>query len=203
MRIEMKEGEREILHSMLEGPITPACASLYARVRRRLLLSGHSYDMPKEMLALIAELSDAVSAVQPTEKQLVLEPEIPSDIPEPTPVDELTLSERAMIEAQNAELNLEAAGGEYRGPRIPKWESVFKSTPKTPISKWEKGRPIMYRSPKDGQIRAGRFVKLLARDKKLATVFSSEMKKAFPVPTKDIEAQDLSPPSTIPLAVQI
>ena len=61
--------------------------------------------MPKEMLAAIAELSDAVSAVQPTEKQLVLEPEIPSDIPEPTPVDELTLSERAMIEAQNAELN--------------------------------------------------------------------------------------------------
>ena len=61
----------------------------------------------------------------------------------------------------------------------------------------------MYRSPKDGQIRAGRFVKLLARDKKLATVFSSEMKKAFPVPTKDIELQDLSPPSTIPLAVQI
>lgn len=202
MRIEMKPGEQEILREMLGGAITPACAQLYGRIRRRLLLVGHNYDMPKETLAIIAELSDAVTkhSAEPTEKRNVdVETNGHSD---PTPVDEVSTEERDQMEAENQTLNGDATGGEYKGNRI-KWASDFTSTPKTPIAKLEKGRPISYVSPKDGQRRAGRFVRINTKDKRLANIESGEMKKAFPVPIKNIEITDLSRPSTDPLAVQI
>ncbi len=197
----MKQGERELLQGMLGGTVTPAASRLYYRVREKLLLVGHNYDVPKEVLALIAVLADAVTQHNP-EKVEQVAPEIPeTSRPEITPLDEMSTDELDDLSSVNQSLDGDAAGGEYKGRRI-KWETVFTSTPSTPITKLEKGRPISYISPSDGKTRAGRFVRI-NKDKRLANIESSEMKKVFSVPIKNIEITDLSPPSTIPLSVQI
>lgn len=207
MRVEMLEGEREILREMLGGEITPAVASLFFRMREMLLKVGHSYMMPKENLAMIAILGKAVGGA-PVEAADVIEPERieTTELQTITPDDELTQSEVETIEQRNREyaMNGDATGGSYTGSRI-KWDSdeKFKSTPRTPIAKLEKGRPITYISPKDNARRAGRFVRINSTDKSMCNVISSEMKKAFAVPIKNVAVTDLSPPSTEPLAVQI
>ncbi len=195
----MKAGEREILQSMQS--LTPSAARLYHRVREKLLLAGHNYDMPKETLALIAVLGDSVTNYNGELKQ-PLELEELSGAIAVTPDDEITQSEKEMMEAANANLDPEATGGAFKGHRI-KWVSEFKSTPNTPIAKLEKGRPISYISTKDNRRHFGRFVRINATNKKMANVMSDEAKKAFPVPIVNIEVTDLSPPSHEPLAVQI
>ncbi len=202
MLIEMKQGEKEVVMEMLGGPITPAFHQLYKRVRGRLLNVGHNYDMPKDSLAILVELSAAVTTYNETHEPQRKEPREKQEHKDITPVDEMSERELEAAAVENASYNGDAAGGEYTGNRI-KWKTDFKSTPSTAISKLEKGRPISYISPNDGKTRAAKFVRMNAKDKSLANIMSSEMKRVFGVPIKNITVTDLSRPSTIPLAVQI
>lgn len=204
MRVEMLEEERELLREMLGRDITPACAQLHARIRKRLLLTGHSYPMQKEVLAIIAELADCVPQVPPErDVESNGHVEATNGHKDPTPDDLETVAAREEIEKLNGEINPDAAGGAYKGNRITWPETPFKSTPKTPIHKLEKGRPVMYLSERDNAWHAGKFVRMNTNDKAKANILSAEMKKAFAVPIRNIKVQDLSRPSTEPLAVQI
>lgn len=200
MRIEMHQGEREILCEMLGGSITPASAKFYSQIRARLLKVGSNYDLPKEMLALIAELSVAATNYTPEpQERIEVESNGHADI---TPIDEMSQDELDTHSSENQSHDPNAAGGEYKGNRI-KWETDFKSTPNTPIRKLEKGRPISFIDPKDNTRKFGRFVRVAPKDKRMANVLANGKKVPSAVPMKNIEVTDLSPPSTIPLAVQI
>lgn len=198
MKVEMLEGEREILTEMM-GDITPQCAKFYGQIRRRLLKVGSNYDMSRETLALIVELSVAATNYTPERKEKI---EVETNGHDITPVDEMSQSELDEHVTNNQALDPDAAGGEYKGSRI-KWETEFKSTPDTPVSKLEKGRPISFIDPKDNKRYFGRFVRVAPKDKRNANVLPNGKKVPFAVPIKNIEITDLSPPSTIPLAVQI
>lgn len=199
----MLEGERDVLREMGRGSITPAVARLHMKVREPLLLVGHSYNMPKEILAIIHVLGSAAAGYVPPEKTEVAElaNEL-NDAKDPTPLDEINLEEQALIEEDNKQLNGDATGGKYTGNRI-KWETDFKSTPGTPIAKLEKGRPISFIDPKNNQRYFGRFVKVSPKDKRMANVLANGKKVPCAVPMKNVEVTDLSPPSTEPLSVQI
>lgn len=203
MRVEMREGERELLVQMLKGPVTPACAKLFYRVREKLLLTGHSYDMPKETLALIAVLAEAVETAPAKEE---LEPSYRETVeierPDPTPEDEITENEKDILEQQQASLDGEATGGAYKGQRK-EWKVEFQSTVDTPVHLLERNRPICYKSPYDGRERSGKFLRMSRKNRLAAWILSSEKKKEFEVPVQNITPTDLTPPSPEPRAVQI
>ncbi len=200
MRIEMLQGEQEILREMLGGEITPQCAKFYGQIRKRLLRVGSNYDMSRETLALIAELSVAATNYTPEPKDRI-EVETNSH-PEITPLDEMSQDELETHSTTNQSLDPNAAGGEYKGNRI-KWETNFKSTPNTPVAKLEKGRPISFVDEKTGQRLFGRFVRMSPKNKRKANVLPNGKKVPYAIAIESITITDLSPPSTVPLAVQI
>lgn len=200
MKVEMLPGEDELLREMCGGVIPKATQKLFCLVRAKLLLTGHAYQMPKETLALIAALSGAVGVEPPEQPEPAVQET--NGHGDQTPDDELSLAELAALEQESATLDAGATGGEYAGNRI-KWQTEFKSTPRTPVAKLERGRPITYVSERSGVRFGAKFIRVLPRNKKMCSVQSSEMKKPMVIPLTSVEITDLSPPSTQPLAIQI
>jgi len=175
--------------------------TLFLEVRRALLLTGDAQPLSKRELAIIAAVAKfMVRAGADAPTQHTPEPEDAKQEPELlTPMENLPQGDWEKVNLSNGT----NGSREYTGPRM-KWDDGgFKSKPNDPPKKWERGRPVTYISPKTGERLVGRFMRINLQDKKRGNIQSSEQKNVFSVPLSAIEPTDLSPPSPIPLAVQI
>jgi hypothetical protein len=187
--------EAEQLATMCGGVITTECERLALTIKRKMLLTGATFALSRETLAIIATLAGSMEQVtEPVDVTPVEE-----SIPDATPVDEAALSD-AQDYSGNGNGNGNGHGYDHYDGKA-KWETEFKSTPRTPIAKLEKGRPIGYLD--DGVFRSGRFVRVNPKDKRKAIIMSTKKKAPYSIPTSEIIITDLSPPSREPRAVQI
>lgn len=207
MKVELNVLELEYLNLMTGGHISPSLLAVMHDIKRNLLLAADAHALTKHECAIVVACHNRAQSSEPAEPPVQafverVEEQLATRSGDLTPSDEITVDEKELLERQNMGLNPVVTGGEYLGPRIP-WRNDFTSTPNTPVSKLEYGRPITYLSPKDGREWAGRFVRVNRHDPSKANVMSSEQKKAFSVPIQHIRIVDLSRPSTEPRAVQI
>lgn len=191
MNVQLFPQEVEMLSLMCGGSIPESVNALVIGVKRRMYAAGASHPISKELAAVLAMLGANMGEMPEPPMPVI---EVPETEHATTPVDNDLM-------AEGEEYQSGGNGDSYFGTRI-KWETVFKSTPNTPVAELEKGRPITYVDD-DGTIRSAKFVRILPKDKRKAVIMSSKKKKPYSIDVARVQITDLSPPSTVPRAVQI